>query len=156
MSASGCAVRTCFKPSMARMLVTWTREHRTGPEESMSIRGSARKTHTNDRPVSTLADAACLRLTCPLEHRRTPVSAKHASPSSIPSPSAPTIYLSYTTYNHMITPRFSQHIRDELRGNRCTRFVLLVLSGVKEVWNDCGDSSGRSDLCQSLSAECVI
>jgi hypothetical protein len=46
----------------------------------------------------------------------------------------------------MVTSRFSQHVGDQLGGDRGPRFVFLVLAGVREVGDDGGDPAGRGDL----------
>lgn len=42
----------------------------------------------------------------------------------------------------MVAPGNREHVRDELRGDRRSRLVLLVHAGVRETGDDCGDAAG--------------
>jgi hypothetical protein len=46
----------------------------------------------------------------------------------------------------MVAARVLEHIGDKLCGNRCAALVFLVLAGVREKRDDCGDALGTGDL----------
>ena len=46
----------------------------------------------------------------------------------------------------MVASSSLEHVGNQLRGDWGTRFVLLVLAGVWEVWNDGSDAARRSGL----------
>ena len=50
------------------------------------------------------------------------------------------------TYNEMVATRFLQHVRHQFCRDRCATLVLLVLSRIREQWDDSGDSLRAGDL----------
>lgn len=86
-------------------------------------------------------------LTCQLERQRIPGSAKRAGPSSIPSAFVRGVTgTNASTHNDVIAPSFSEHVGDQLGRDGCPRLVLFVLSSVREMGHDSGDSACRGDL----------
>ena len=50
------------------------------------------------------------------------------------------------THDDVVTSSFSEHVGDQLGGNRGSGLVFLILTSVGEVGKDSGDSTGRGNL----------
>lgn len=50
------------------------------------------------------------------------------------------------THDDVVTSSFSEHVGDQLGGDRGSGLVFLILTSVGEVGKDSGDSTGRGNL----------
>jgi hypothetical protein len=75
-------------------------------------------------------------LHCRQEHQRNLESAMHEDPLSIIS-----LGRTSETHDDVVTSSFSEHVGDQLGGNRGSGLVFLVLTSVGEMGKDSGDST---------------